>query len=66
MRRLLVYLAGEPVGDLEQDDSGLLEFRYRTLNVERPMLNDEGNLSVLSNTALIGTNVRCTFPGRMC
>ena len=29
MRRLLVYLAGEPVGDLEQDDSGLLEFRYR-------------------------------------
>ena len=60
MRRLVVYLADEPVGDLEQDDSGLLEFRYRTLNVERPMLNDEGNLSVLSNTALIGTNVRLT------
>lgn len=29
MRRLLVYLADEPVGNLEQDDSGLLEFRYR-------------------------------------
>lgn len=35
MRRLLVYLAGEPVGNLEQDDSGLLEFRYWKPNRHR-------------------------------
>ena len=28
MRRLVVYLNSEPVGTLEQDDSGLIKFRY--------------------------------------
>jgi len=28
MKRLMVYLNSEPVGSLDQDDSGLLEFRY--------------------------------------
>ncbi len=28
MRQLIVYLNGEPVGTLDQDDSGLLGFRY--------------------------------------
>jgi hypothetical protein len=28
MKRLIVYLNSEPVGTLDQDESGLLEFRY--------------------------------------
>ncbi len=28
MKRLVVYLNGERIGDLDEDDSGLLEFRY--------------------------------------
>ena len=28
MKRLIVYLNGERVGTLDEDDSGLLEFRY--------------------------------------
>ena len=28
MKRLMVYLNGERVGALDEDDSGLLEFRY--------------------------------------
>jgi len=36
MRRLIVYLNGEPIGTLDQDDSGLLGFRYGPEWFNRP------------------------------
>ena len=63
MRRLVVYLAGEPVGDLEQDDSGLLEFRYRRDWLDRAGASALSRSLPLQSDAFRGKFARAFFAG---
>jgi serine/threonine-protein kinase HipA len=63
MRRLLVYLAGEPVGNLEQDDSGLLEFRYRQDWLDRAGASALSRSLPLQEAAFRGKYARAFFAG---
>lgn len=63
MRRLVVYLAGEPVGDLEQDDSGLLEFRYRRDWLDRAGASALSRSLPLQEAAFRGKHARAFFAG---
>jgi serine/threonine-protein kinase HipA len=63
MRHLIVYLHGQPVGELEQDDSGIMVFTYARTWLER---NDAVAISrslPLDDTAFRGKQVRPFFAG---
>jgi serine/threonine-protein kinase HipA len=59
----LVYLAGEPVGNLEQDDSGLLEFRYRQDWLDRAGASPLSRSLPLQEAAFRGKHARAFFAG---
>ena len=63
MRRLLVYLAGQPVGNLEQDDSGLLEFRYRQDWIDRAGALALSRSLPLQSDTFRGKHARAFFAG---
>lgn len=63
MRRLLVYLAGEPVGNLEQDDSGLLGFRYRQEWLDRAGASVLSRSLPLQSEPFRGKYARAFFAG---
>jgi serine/threonine-protein kinase HipA len=63
MRRLLVYLHGEPVGTLDQDDSGLLEFRYAPEWLGRPDAAPLSRSLPLESEAFRGKQARPFFAG---
>ncbi len=63
MRRLLVYLAGVPVGNLEQDDSGQLEFRYRQDWLDRAGASALSRSLPLQSDAFRGKHARAFFAG---
>jgi serine/threonine-protein kinase HipA len=63
MRRLVVYLAGEVVGDLEQDDSGLLEFRYRQEWLGREGASALSRSLPLQSASFRGKHARAFFAG---
>lgn len=63
MRRLVVYLAGEAVGDLEQDESGLLEFRYRQEWLGREGSSPLSRSLPLQSAAFRGKSARAFFAG---
>ncbi|MDX9868462.1 MAG: type II toxin-antitoxin system HipA family toxin [Kiritimatiellia bacterium] len=63
MRRLAVYLAGAAVGDLEQDDSGLLKFRYRPEWLARDGASALSRSLPLQGTAFRGRYARAFFAG---
>lgn len=63
MRRLVVYMAGEAVGDLEQDDSGLLEFRYRQEWLGRGEATALSRSLPLQSAAFRGKHARAFFAG---
>ncbi|MDX9792605.1 MAG: HipA N-terminal domain-containing protein [Kiritimatiellia bacterium] len=63
MRRLIVYLAGVAVGDLEQDDSGLLEFRYRPEWLARDGASALSRSLPLQGASFRGKHARAFFAG---
>lgn len=63
MRRLVVYLAGAVVGDLEQDDSGLLKFRYRPEWLARDGASALSRSLPLQGAAFRGKHARAFFAG---
>jgi serine/threonine-protein kinase HipA len=63
MRRLVVYMAGEAVGDLEQDDSGLLEFRYRQEWLGRGGATALSRSLPLQSAGFRGKHARAFFAG---
>lgn len=63
MRRLAVYLAGAAVGDLEQDDSGLLKFRYRPEWLARDGASALSRSLPLQGAAFRGKHARAFFSG---
>jgi serine/threonine-protein kinase HipA len=63
VRRLVVYLAGEAVGDLEQDDSGLFEFRYRQGWLERDGASALSRSLPLQSASFRGKHARAFFAG---
>ena len=63
MRRLIVYLNGEPVGTLDQDDSGLLGFRYESEWLKRPGAAPLSRSLPLQSEAFRGTQARPFFAG---
>ena len=63
MRRLMVYLSGEPVGTLHQDDSGLLGFRYAPEWLRRPDAAPLSRSLPLQSEAFRGKRARAFFAG---
>jgi len=63
MKRLTVYLTGEPVGNLVQDDSGLLEFSYAPAWLTRPGAIPLSRSLPLQAESFIGKQARPFFAG---
>lgn len=63
MKRLSVYLNGEPVGLLEQDDSGLLSFSYSSAWLERADAIPLSRSLPLQPEAFLGKEARPFFAG---
>ena len=63
MKRLTVYLTGEPVGSLVQDDSGLLEFSYAPGWLARPGAIPLSRSLPLRAESFIGKQARPFFAG---
>ena len=63
MRRLVVYLTGVPVGNLEQDDSGLLEFRYHQAWLDRADAYSLSRSLPLQSATFRGKQARAFFAG---
>ncbi len=63
MRRLIVHLNGIPAGALEQDNSGLLEFRYRQEWLERADASPLSRSLPLQEAPFSGKQARAFFAG---
>ena len=63
MRRLIVYVNGDPVGTLDQDDSGLLGFRYGPHWLNRPDAAPLSRSLPLQREAFQGKHARAFFAG---
>ena len=63
MKRLIVYLASEPVGTLDQDASGLLGFRYGAEWMNRPDATPLSRSLPLQSEPFWGKHVRPFFAG---
>lgn len=63
MKRLVVYLADEAVGFLDQDDSGLLEFQYQQAWLERPDATALSHSLPLQAAPFRGKYARAFFAG---
>jgi serine/threonine-protein kinase HipA len=63
MKRLVVHLNSEPVGDLEQDDSGLLEFRYHSEWLGRADATPLSRSLPLQADTFRGKHARAFFAG---
>jgi serine/threonine-protein kinase HipA len=63
MKRLTVYLNGERVGSLDQDDSGLLEFRYDSEWMARPDALPLSRSLPLQSEPFRGKHARPFFAG---
>jgi len=63
MKRLKVYLNGEQVGTLDQDDSGLLEFRYDPEWMDRPGAVPLSRSLPLQSEPFRGKHARPFFAG---
>ena len=63
MKRLAVYLNSEKVGILEQDDSGLLIFRYDEVWLEKPDAMSLSRSLPLQPDAFKGKEARAFFAG---
>jgi serine/threonine-protein kinase HipA len=63
MKRLIVYLNGEPVGTLDQDADGLLEFRYEPEWQNRPEARPLSRSLPLQHDPFRGKQVRPFFAG---
>jgi serine/threonine-protein kinase HipA len=63
MKRLIVYLNGEPVGTLDQDDSGLLGFRYGPEWLNKPDTVPLSRSLPLQSELFQGKHARPFFAG---
>lgn len=63
MRRLVVYLNSEEVGMLEQDDSGLVEFRYEQEWIQKPAALPLSRTLPLQGETFRGKKARPFFAG---
>ncbi|MEI6516414.1 MAG: type II toxin-antitoxin system HipA family toxin [bacterium] len=63
MKRLIVYLNGERAGSLDEDDSGLLEFRYALEWTGRPEAMPLSRSLPLQNEPFRGKHARPFFAG---
>lgn len=63
MRRLVVYLNSEPIGTLEQNDSGLIEFRYDPEWLGKPDAAPLSRSLPLQSEAFQGKRARAFFAG---
>lgn len=63
MKRLTVYLNGERVGTLDEDDSGLLEFRYAAEWLDRPDAMPLSRSLPLQSESFRGKHARPFFAG---
>ena len=63
MKRLTVYLNGEPVGALDQDDGGLLGFRYSPEWLNKPEAAALSRSLPLQREAFRGKHARPFFAG---
>jgi len=63
MRRLTVYLYGDPVGNLDQDDNGLIGFRYNPEWLNRPDAAPLSRSLPLQGEPFQGKRVRPFFAG---
>ena len=63
MKRLTVHLNGEQVGTLDQDDSGLLEFRYAQQWLGRPNAMPLSRSLPLQSESFRGKHARPFFAG---
>ena len=63
MNTLIVYLNGERVGSLEQDDSGLLQFSYDQAWLEKPDTTPLSRSLPLRNEIFVGKKGRPFFAG---
>lgn len=63
MERLIVYLNREPVGTLDQDDSGLLGFRYGPVWLNRPDAAPLSRSLPLQSEPFQGKHARPFFAG---
>ena len=63
MKRLTVYLNGKRVGSLDEDDSGLLEFRYAPEWTGRPDAMPLSRSLPLQSEPFRGKHARPFFAG---
>jgi serine/threonine-protein kinase HipA len=63
MRRLIVYMNGERAGTLDEDDSGLLEFRYAPEWTDRPDAMPLSRSLPLQSEPFLGKHARPFFAG---
>ena len=63
MKRLIVYLHGESVGTLDQDDSGLIEFRYGSEWLNRANRIPLSRSLPLQGEPFRGRHIRAFFAG---
>jgi len=63
MKRLIVYLNGEAAGALDEDDSGLLEFRYAPEWMHRPDAIPLSRSLPLQSEPFRGKHARPFFAG---
>lgn len=63
MRRLIVYLNSEEVGELDQDDDGLMEFRYKQEWLQRPDAQPLSRSLPLQDETFKGNKARPFFAG---
>ena len=63
MRRLIVYLNSEEVGELDQDDNGLIEFHYKQEWLQRSDAMPLSRSLPLQNEAFKGNKARPFFAG---